>query len=73
MDKIYGQNLSGHKYGPELHSNSPSNFFSIFNKVNPKAKTMDSEQGRGKRNNRISKKSPPDFKYTKISDHFRPK
>ena len=56
-----------------LHSNSPSNFFSIFNKVNPKQKTMDSEQGRRKRNSRISKKSPPDFKCTKITEHFRPK
>ena len=51
---------------------SNSNLFSIFNKSNLKAKNSEHEQGK-KRSYRTVKKPPPDFKYKKISDHFRPK
>ena len=50
---------------------SNSNLFSIFNKSNLKAKNSEHEQGK-KRSSRTVKKLPPDFKYKKISDHFRP-
>ena len=50
---------------------SNSNLFSIFNKSNLKAKNSEHEQGK-KRSSRTVKKPPPDFKYKKISDHFRP-
>ena len=54
---------------PSIPSNS--NLFSIFHKSNPKAKNSEHEQGK-KRSSRTVKKPPPDFKYKKISDHFRP-
>ena len=50
---------------------SNSNLFSIFHKSNLKAKNSEHEQGK-KRSSRTVKKPPPDFKYKKISDHFRP-
>ena len=58
----------------DINSSLPSNsnLFSIFHKSNPKAKNSEHEQGK-KRNSRTVKKPPPDFKYKKISDHFRPK
>ena len=51
-------------------SNSlPSNLFSIFH--NPKTKCQDPEQGKPRgRKKKIN--IPPNFKYTKLSEHFRP-
>ena len=57
----------------DINSSIPSNsnLFSIFHKSNSKANNSEHEQGK-KRSSRTVKKPPPDFKYKKISDHFRP-
>ena len=52
---------------------SNSNLFSIFHKSNPKANNSELEQGKTRSTRTAKKKNPPNFKYKKISDHFRPK
>ena len=47
----------------------PSNLFSIFHK--PKTKCQEPEQGKP-RGRKKKSNIPPNFKYTKLSEHFRP-